>query len=85
MLFVTIVYASYAFGPVFLVCELAQRLTNGFDEIFDEIVVFKWYLFPLKMQKLLPIMLIGTQEKVVLDCFGSIAVVRDTFKSVSSF
>ena len=83
ILLAIIVYASYAFGVVLIICELGQRLTNAFEEICDTIENFDWYLFPLEIQQILPILLVGTQEPVVLECFGSISGTRDTFKKVS--
>lgn len=84
VLFVSSVNALYAFGVVFVICELAQRLTNAFEEIYDEIVAFEWNLFSIEMQRLLPTLLIGTQRPVILECFGSISALRETFKKVCS-
>lgn len=85
MLIATISFASFSFGVVFVTCDLGQRLTDAFDEICDDIVALKWNRFPLQIQRLLPTILIGTQSPVVLDCFGSISVLRDTFKKVDFF
>lgn len=72
VLFATIFYASYVCGALFLICDLALRFTNAFEEIYDEIVAFQWKLFPLAIQKLLPIILIETQQPAALYCFGKI-------------
>lgn len=82
MLTVTIVYACYAFGVVLIICELGQRLTNAFDVIGDTIGDFNWYLFPFDIKKLLPNLLMAAQQRVVLECFGSISGTRETFKYV---
>ena len=79
----TIVYACYAFGVVLIICELGQRFGDAFLEIADTIEDFDWYLFPLELQTLLPILLAAAQQRVALECFGSISGSRDTFKKVS--
>lgn len=76
-------YAFYAFGAVFIMCELSQRITNSFEDMSDKIQSFEWYLFPREIQKILPINLIATQQPVVLECFGSVGALRETFKKVS--
>lgn len=83
MLFGALFYASYAFGAVFVICELCQRITNSFDEISEKIEAFEWNSFPQEIQKLLPILLIGAQQPVVFECFGGISALRETFKKVS--
>lgn len=83
MLLVAICFATYAFVAVFIICDLGQRLTDAFEEDRDELLTFDWYLFPLEIRRLLPNILIGTQQPVVLDCFGSICVLRSTFNEVS--
>lgn len=83
VLFVTIFYASYAFGIMLFICELGQRLNNAFVEIGDEIELFQWNLFPIEIQKMLPTVLVATNRPIVLEFFGSISGTRETFKEVS--
>ena len=71
-----------AFVLVFICCELAGLLSNHFDYIDDTMGQFKWYLFPWKIQQILPIILINAQQPVYLKCFGSIPCDRETFKKV---
>lgn len=73
---------GYAFGLVLISCELGQRMTNAF-EIF-EVVMCKldWLLFPVEVQQLLPPLLIIAQQPVRLECFGSNACMRESFKKV---
>lgn len=79
------VYAVYAFGIIFLTCELGQRLTNAFEQIQDEIKKFEWYLFSSEIQQMLPTILIVSQQSIELECFGSISGLRETFKKVYCF
>lgn len=77
------VYISYSFGIVFGLCEFGQRMTNAFEEIEDEIETFDWYFFPYELQRMLPMILMVTQQPVEIECFGSISSLREYFKKVS--
>lgn len=74
---------SASFGILFVACELPGRLSDRFDAINSQINKFNWYLFPLKMQQILPVVMIYAQQPVYLECFGSIPCDRETFKRVS--
>lgn len=73
----------FAFGGIFMTCELGQRINLAFDECNEIINQFKWYLFPVKIQRMLPIILHYNQQPVDIKVFGSIACDRETFKYVS--
>lgn len=84
VLLVTIFYASYAFGVVFVICELCQRLTNAFDKITDVFAQLKWYLLSNNFQQMMLLtLLINVQQPVDITCFGSISCCRQTFVDVS--
>lgn len=83
VLFVAIFYASYAFGIILIICELGQRLTNACAQKADEIGKLEWYLLSREIQRMLPIILIGTQQPIELECFGGVTGIRETFKKVS--
>lgn len=74
--------ASYAFGVMLMACELGQRTNLAFAECGDMIDQFEWYLFSMKIQRILPMILHFTQQPLQVICFGSKASDRDTFKSV---
>ena len=79
----TMLEIIYAFGVLFITCELGQRLNQAFEDCNDIINQFKWYSFPVEIQKMLPIIMNFAQQQVVFYCFGSTACIRETFKSVS--
>lgn len=60
----------------FIPCELGERVRNAMSEINDSINQFYWYLFPMKVQKMLPIILLSVQQPVEIQCFGSITCTR---------
>lgn len=69
---------------VFVCCELCQRMSDKYDEIDDTFGQFCWYRFPDEMKRMLPMVILFIQQPIVIECFGSIACNRETFKNVSS-
>lgn len=67
---------------LFASCELVGRISQEFNDICDMVDQFDWYRFPCEMQKILPIIMMSTQQPVEFECFGSIACNRETFKRV---
>lgn len=83
VLVVAIFYSSYAFGIVFISCEVGQRLCDAFEDINDTIELLDHYRFSMKIKRMLPTIMITAQETVFIECFGSITCVRESFKKVS--
>lgn len=83
VLFVSMFYALYGFGIIFVICELGQRLTNAYGQIAEEIENFEWYSFSHELQRMLPIILVVAQQPIELECFGGITGIRETLKKVS--
>lgn len=83
LLLIAITYGCYVFGTVFIVCELCERGGNLFNEIDHVVGRLSWYNLPYKAQSMLPTILMMTQRPFKLECFGSIACNRETFKKVS--
>lgn len=77
-----IISGIIALALVFIACEIGQQLNNTFDEINSTIAQFNWYLFPIKIKHVLPIIIPIAQQPVTLECFGSITCIRETFKNV---
>lgn len=67
----------------FLLCELGQWVTNGFDRFGDELDGCDWHLWPIELQRLYLIFLLDTQQPTYTQCFGGILCSRDTFKKVN--
>lgn len=74
--------AIYSFGLLYLACDLGQRVKIEFNECKEMIEQFKWYSFPLKIQRMLPLILNFAQQPVEVKCFGSMPCDRKTFKRV---
>lgn len=84
ILFKLILYEIAIVGIVFVPCECGQRLTNGFHEVTDFFEKeMDWYLFPIEIQKLLPIIISNTHIPIVVDCFEVFDGSREQFKRVN--
>lgn len=84
MVFVTPVFELIlVFILLVATCELSGRLAYQFDDIDYIMKQFKWYLFPLKVRKNLPTILINAQQPVYFECIGSIPCDRETLKKVN--
>lgn len=82
VLLMTILQAFYALCIVFIACELCERLTIAYAELEYKIEQFEWYAFPIKAQRLLPILMLNAQQPITLQCFGGISTNREAFKKV---
>lgn len=78
----TVLQAFYALCIVFIACELCERLTIAYAELEQKIEQFEWYAFPIKAQRLLPILMLNAQQPITLQCFGGISTNREAFKKV---
>lgn len=64
MLLVPIIELIWAFGLVFISCELAGRISSACETFNDEVNQFQWYLFPTKIQRMLPMVIANTQRTI---------------------
>lgn len=83
MLLILALEACYAFGFVFVICELCQRVSNAFNDLNDKVFEFNWYLFPATVKQMLPTIMLYAQQPIVFQCFGSFSCSREAFKQVS--
>lgn len=77
-----IVSAVWSVSMVFFCCEFGERAAAKFSKMDDEINQFEWYRYPIKIQRMIPTILISVQEPAVVKFFGSIACTRECFKKV---
>lgn len=81
--FFLIFIICWSFTQIFVICELSERLIIRFDDIYNEIFHYNWYAFPIYIKKMLPTIMKGVQDPVVMIGFGNIYATRETFKNVS--
>lgn len=74
----------WSFVSIFLTCDFGERVSNRFDVIDDVLCQFEWYDLPLEVQKMLPIIMMSTQQTVVFKGFGNIWLLREVFRQVSA-
>lgn len=82
ILVLPVMNGSTGLALVFIACELGQRINNAFDEIDSTIEQFDWYLFPIEVKRILPMIIVIAQQPIALECFGSIACSREIFEKV---
>lgn len=69
-------------GSVSLYCELGHRVSNTFEEINRSLDRMKWYLFPVKIWHMLPIVIVAAQEPITFSVFGTVSCSREDLKTV---
>lgn len=79
---VTCVKSLFSFGLVFVCCELGEQITANFDEFDNTISEMDWYLFSSATQRMMPTILMVTQQPVSFFGYGNVPATRDTFKKV---
>lgn len=69
---------------VYLFCEIFERAGSGFEGINDVLNEIDWYLLPIDLQRMLPMILVNAQQPIQFECYASISCSRKTFKNVSN-
>lgn len=72
----------WAFAFVVFFCEFGHRVFNAFDDLNIAIDQFDWFLFPIEIQKMLPLVMSGCQKPCCIKGFGDFLCIRDTSKKV---
>lgn len=68
---------------VLIACEAGHRVSDTFDEMDDTFEKIDWYLLPIEVQRMLPVILMYVQEPMVPEFFGSISCTREQLRKVS--
>lgn len=84
-LFLLILSGTFGLAAVFIACELAHRLTDAFNGIGHTADQLDWYLFPIEVKRMLPMVIVIAKQPVTIACFGNIICSREVFKNVSAF
>lgn len=83
VLFESVLCGFWALTLVMFACEAGQRTSNEADEIDDAFSQIDWYLLPVEVQRILPIMIIYMKEPIAVEFFGTLSCSREQFKKVS--
>lgn len=72
----------WAFVVVFFANEIGQRFSASFEKIEYEFDQLNWYLYPIKLQRIVPIMIVNVKQPIAIEFFGSAVCSREQFKKV---
>lgn len=69
---------------VYFACEIGHQLTYTVNKINEQFLCLHWYLFPAKIQQILPFAMVNVEKPVIIPCFGIMYASRDQFKKVQT-
>lgn len=72
----------WSFVALLFVCEIGERTTDKFNKLNSKIYQCDWYVFPIKMQQMLVIVLANAQRPVIVKGFANTLCARESFKKV---
>ena len=75
----------WTFTTIFFVCELGEKVTHQFNLFNEEICNCDWFLFPIEIQRIFLIVLLGAQQPAVIQGYANTTCTRDTFKNVTIY
>lgn len=67
-----------------LMCVFGEMVTTAFGELNETVYELSWHLWPIKLQKHVPVILIKTQKPVTFKGLFTMDCSRDTFKKVTN-
>lgn len=66
----------------FIFCEFGSMMTYQFDTFNDDFNRCNWYLFPIKMQRMMVICIECIQQPPIIQGYANTVLTRDAFKQV---
>ena len=72
----------WTFLTIFMFCEMGEHVTHQFKIFHEKIYQTNWYLFEIDIQRLLVIMLSGTQRSACIHGYAYTICTRKAFKKV---
>lgn len=73
----------WSFALIFLFCNFGEKISGQFTKLNDVIYQCNWYLCPLKIQQMFPMILTATQNVPTMTSFGNVVCSRESFKKVT--
>lgn len=77
-----LIFIFWSSVQMFVFCDLGERVSDQFSQVDNAIYFCDWYKFPKEMQRMLPIIMISSQEPVTLTGFANLSCTREAFKKV---
>lgn len=81
----TSIQIAYTFVTLFAACESGERVTHQFNQFNDNFHICEWYSFPLEMQRIYSIALVGVQDSVIIQGYANTVCTRNAFENVICF
>lgn len=73
------IFIFWSIFPIFLFCNLGEDVSSEFAGLNNALYQGNWYTFPNEVQRIMPILLIATQQQVVPRGFGNLLCLRQFF------
>lgn len=80
--FIQIGEIFWSFALIFIYCEYGERVNAAFANLYIVISQFNWYLMPMNIQQILPVIIGGVQQSVNIQGYGNFPCNRKAFKNV---
>lgn len=74
--------AMFAFGLVFAFCDFGDQLGCRSSEINDAICKLDWNTFPIRVQRMMPMIIHTTQNPAKIKAYLGVPCSRETYKKV---
>lgn len=84
-LYIPLFFLFIAFAPIFLFCELGDRILDVTIGLPKVLIQYDWYAYPICLWNDIIIMLICAQRPVCMRGACNIVCTRETLKNVSFY
>lgn len=71
----------WTFLQIFIFCDTSEYVSSHFREL-DMYYLCDWYAFPPVVQRMMPIIIVNTNKRVVINSYGNVLCTRQTFQNV---
>lgn len=71
----------WTFIQIFIFCDTSEYVSSHFREL-DMFYLCDWYAFPPVVQRMMPIIIVNTNKRVVISSYGNVLCTRETFQRV---
>lgn len=72
----------WSFVIEFHAWNLGEQVCTHFEAIHDTLLESEWYSLPIEIQKLLPVLMMTTQQPVSVSGFANTILAWETFRKV---
>lgn len=78
-------YSQFVIHNLLLSSELGGRVTTQFNVFDEQLCQSRWYLYPIKLQRIVLIFTLDAQQSVPIRGYGTIVCSREFFQSASLY